>query len=84
MIPDPITGSFGAKIRHAYLIENGKLGNAIKGGVVNGCFFDTEESGGALQKGAFNSLDLVSKERQNGNASVIPYVRFPEIRISGR
>jgi predicted Zn-dependent protease len=84
MVPDQLTDSFGAEIRHAYLIENGKLASAIKGGVVNGCFFDTEGSGGALEKGAFNSLDLVSKERQNGNASILPYVRFPEIRISGR
>lgn len=84
MVPDPITGSFGAEIRHAYLIENGKLGTAIKGGVVNGCFFDSEGSGGVLEKGVFNSLDLVSKGRQNGNASVLPNVRFPEIRISGR
>jgi predicted Zn-dependent protease len=85
MIPDPITGSFGAEIRHAYLVENGKAENPIKGGVVNGSFFDAGGvASGDSEKGVFNSLDLVSKKRQKVNASLLPYVRFPEIRISGR
>lgn len=84
MRPDAITGSFGSEIRHAYLIENGEVGNAIKGGVLNGSFFDTQGSDETQEKGAFNSLDLISKETYFGWASVLPYVRFPEIRISGR
>jgi PmbA protein len=84
MMPDGITGSFGSEIRHAYLIENGKVANAIKGGVLNGSFFDTEGSDGISEKGTFNSLDLISKETHMARASVLPYVRFPEIRISGR
>ena len=78
MLPDPITGSFGAEIRHAYLVENGSVKGAVKGGVVNGCFFDTPD-----EKGILNSLDLVSKDRKNGDASVLPYVRFPRLRVSG-
>lgn len=82
MLPDPITGTFGSEIRHAYLIENGEVGTSIKGGVLNGSFFDVEDSGFS-EKGVFNSLDLVSKERETGHASVLPYVRFPSMRMSG-
>jgi predicted Zn-dependent protease len=83
MTPDPITGTFGAEIRHAYLIQNGAIKNAIKGGVVNGNFFDTGGSEGVVEKGAFNSLDLISKDRHTEQTAVLPCVRFPEILISG-
>jgi predicted Zn-dependent protease len=85
MLPDPVSGSFGAEIRHAYLVVNGAIKVALKGGVVNGSFFDAQGSiEGEIEKGIFNSLDLVSKERHNANASLLPFTRFPEIRISGR
>ncbi len=82
MFPDPITGTFGAEIRHAYLVENGEITDPIKGGVVNGSFFDSE-SGTGTERGVFNSLDLISRERGSGRGSLLPYVRFPDIRISG-
>jgi PmbA protein len=78
MIPDSFTGSFGAEIRQAYFVENGEIKHPVKGGVVNGSFFDTPE-----EKGVFNSLDLVSREVKMNGSSVLPWVRFPEIRVSG-
>jgi predicted Zn-dependent protease len=84
MLPDSITGTFGAEIRHAYLVENGEVREPIKGGVVNGSFFDGEGANGDVEKGVFNSVDLISNETRLANSSVLPFVRFPEIRVSGR
>jgi predicted Zn-dependent protease len=84
MLPDPMTGTFGAEIRHAYLVENGEVQEPIKGGVVNGSFFDGEGSNGKVEQGVFSCVDLISRETMLGNSSVLPYVRFPEIRVSGR
>lgn len=84
MLPDAITGTFGAEIRHAYIVENGKIKDPIKGGVVNGSFFDSEGSDGNVERGVFNSIDLISKETVLGNSSILPFVRFPEVRVSGQ
>ncbi len=84
MLPDPMTGTFGAEIRHAYIVENGEVRDPIKGGVVNGSFFEGEGSNGKVEPGVFNSVDLISRETTLGNSSVLPFVRFPEIRVSGR
>jgi PmbA protein len=79
MLPDPVTGSFGAEIRHAYLVENGQVTKPIKGGVVNGSFFDESE-----EKGVFNTVDLISKDRKMTSGSFLPWVHFPELRVSGK
>jgi len=81
MLPDEATGTFGAEIRHAYLVEGGEIKSAIKGGVADGSFFDQR---GTESKGVLSSIDFISEEKEIVDASVLPNVLFPEIRISGR
>lgn len=86
MLPDPLTGNFGAEIRHAYLVENGQVTHPLKGGVVNGSFFGGENSSGdgeIRETGVFDSLDLISRERRMVLSSLLPSLRFPLVRVSG-
>ncbi|MHA1728512.1 MAG: metallopeptidase TldD-related protein [Promethearchaeota archaeon] len=72
--PDPITGTFGAEIRTAYLIKNGEIGQPIKGGNLSGNVFEMVKN-----------ITGISREREyaKGN-SLVPWMKFKNLMLSGK
>jgi PmbA protein len=71
--PDPITGFFGAEIRNGYWIENGVLGNPIKGGNLSGNLFDMVKQIGGI-----------SKETHCIMNAKVPFIHFRNCTLSGK
>ncbi len=68
--PNPITGEFGAIIDNAYMIENGKLTQPIKGGIISGNVFDM-----------IKNISGISKERRIVMNSKVPFIKFKNLRL---
>ena len=68
--PNPITGEFGATIDNAYLIENGKLTQPIKGGIVSGNVYEM-----------IKNISGISKETRIVMNSKVPFIKFKNMRL---
>ena len=68
--PNPITGEFGATIDNAYLIENGKLTQSIKGGIVSGNVYEM-----------IKNISGISKETRIVMNSKVPFIKFKNMRL---
>ncbi len=68
--PNPITGEFGATIDNAYLIENGKLTQPIKGGIVSGNIFEM-----------IKNISGISKETRIVMNSKVPFIKFKNLSL---
>ena len=68
--PNPITGEFGATIDNAYLIENGKLTQPIKGGIVSGNIYEM-----------IQDISGISKETRIVMNSKVPFIKFKNMRL---
>lgn len=75
MNPDSLTGAFGSEIRRGFLIENGRITRAIKGGNV---------SGNVLEM--IKSVREVGKHTKIASghtlAAVAPYICFDNVKVS--
>ena len=69
--PNPITGIFGAEIRHAYMIENGELGRPVKGGNLSGNIYDM-----------LKNIMAISKETRVVMNAQVPYIKFKGLNLS--
>jgi PmbA protein len=72
-LSNPISGDLSATISSAFKIENGELGNAIKGGIVTGNFFD-------ILKG---KMDLRANDLDSSGAIYAPTTRVLDMTIAG-
>jgi len=68
--PNPITGEFGATIDNAYLIENGKLTQPIKGGIISGNVYDM-----------IQNIAGISKETRIVMNSKVPFIKFKNMHL---
>lgn len=68
-----VSGEFSGVAKNSFIIENGKVGKALSETMISG----------NLEK-MFNSLVAISKESVNGGTSVVPYLAFDGITISGK
>ncbi len=68
--PNPITGEFGATIDNAYLIENGKLTQPIKGGIISGNVYEM-----------IKNISGISKETRIVMNSKVPFIKFKNMRL---
>jgi PmbA protein len=70
--PNAVTGTFGAEIRTAYMIENGEIGRPIKGGNLSGNVYDMVKN----VSGISNETDFISKSK-------VPWMSFKNLTLSG-
>lgn len=68
-----VSGEFSGVAKNSFIIEDGKVGKALSETMISG----------NLEK-MFNSLVAISKETVNGGMSVVPYLAFDGITISGK
>jgi len=75
--PDSISGTFSSQISAGYYIDNGKIGQPIKGGLVTGNFFDLMQN--------ISGISNESKIISGGTvlAGVCPYIRFEDVLVAG-
>jgi predicted Zn-dependent protease len=71
--PDPITGMFGAEIRNAYWIQNGELGEPIKGGNLSGNVYEM-----------IKNIAGISKETHCIMNAKVPFIYFKNLTLSGQ
>lgn len=70
--PDPLTGTFGAEIRTAYMIGNGEIGQPIKGGNLSGNVYDMVKN----ITGISNTTEFISNSK-------VPWISFKDLTLSG-
>ena len=70
--PDSITGVFGAEIRNGYMIENGEIGQPIKGGNISGNVYE-------MMKNVIG----ISKECHYFMNAKVPFMKFRDLTLSG-
>lgn len=76
--PDPYSSGFSSEVRNAYLIENGEVKQAVKGGLVAGKVFDLIKNISGISKSA---------EIESGASAfscVSPYIRFDNVQVAGK
>jgi len=76
--PDAITGKFSSEIRAGYYIDNGEIGEPIKGGLVIGNIFDMIKKIGVI------SDESVITSGSNVLAGVCPYIAFEDVQVAGK
>ncbi|HUX99419.1 MAG TPA: metallopeptidase TldD-related protein [Candidatus Deferrimicrobium sp.] len=69
--PSEVTGDFGAEIRNAYLIKNGKRTVAIKGGNLSGNVFEM-----------INAIEGISKNQEIEENYKFPFIKFSGLILS--
>jgi PmbA protein len=70
--PDAITGIFGAEIRTAYMVENGVIGQPIKGGNLSGNVYEMVKN-----------ISGISREREHIGNSLVPWMKFKNLTLTG-
>lgn len=76
--PSSTSGQFSAEIRNAFYIKNGKITDAVKGGLVSGDFFELVNS----ISGISNEAEITSGATAFGCVS--PYIRFEDVQVAGK
>ena len=76
--PSSTSGQFSAEIRNAFHIKNGKIGDAVKGGLVSGDFFELINN----ISGISNKAEIISGA--TAFSCVSPYVRFEDVQVAGK
>ncbi|MHA1651982.1 MAG: TldD/PmbA family protein [Candidatus Helarchaeota archaeon] len=69
--PSGVTGDFGAEIRNGYLIENGKITAAIKGGNLSGNAFEM-----------IKTIEGISKKQLVESKYKFPHIKFSGLILS--
>ena len=79
--PDPITTSFGSEIRNGYLIVDGEVAGAVKGGQISGQILDTGLSKTSIS--LLRNIFALSKQRSLEDSVIAPTIAAHNLQVAG-
>ncbi|WEU40344.1 MAG: TldD/PmbA family protein [Candidatus Odinarchaeum yellowstonii] len=79
--PDPITTSFGSEIRNGYLIVDGEVAGAVKGGQISGQVLDTGLS--KTRESLLRDIFALSKQLTLEGNVIAPTIAARKLQVAG-
>ncbi len=72
-LSNPVSGNLNATVTHGYIVENGELGEPVKGVVLAGNFYELLKEG----------FEVVGGDTRNTSDNYSPTVKFRKLTVAG-